>query len=379
MTAFSAADHEYMARAIQLARCAQYTSHPNPNVGCVIVRDHQVIAEGWTQRAGEAHAEARALQQIDHQAAGATAYVTLEPCSHHGRTPPCADALVKSGVKRVVAAMVDPNPLVSGKGLQKLQQAGVETASGLMEEQARQLIPGFISVMQRQRPFVRVKMAQSLDGRTAMASGESVWITGQAARRDVQFWRARAGAILTGVDTVLLDKPSMNVRLSAEELGVNGEVRQPLRVILDSRLRCPPDAQLLQLPGEVLLYTCSDDASKISALQEQGARVERLSVTTVGHSASSRLVLEDVLSALHAEGINSVHVEAGATLSGAFVEQGLADELLIYTAPFLMGSEARPLFSLPLQTMRQGLRLRVHDMRIIGDDWRIRAGLAEHS
>ena len=361
-----------MARALQLARRGQYTTHPNPNVGCVLVRDDQVIAEGWTQRAGGAHAEVHALQQINYRAEGATAYVTLEPCSHYGRTPPCTDALVKAGVRRVVAAMVDPNPLVSGSGLKKLQQAGIETAHDLMAEQARQLIPGFISAMQRQRPFVRVKMAQSLDGRTAMASGESVWITGKAARRDVQFWRARAGAVLTGIDTVLLDKPSMNVRLSAGELEIAGEVRQPLRVILDSQLRCPPDAKLLQLPGEVLIYTCSQDNDKIERLQAQKVRVECLIASGPN---KARLDLRAVLSALHAESIHSIHVEAGATLSGAFVEQGLADELLIYTAPFLMGSESRPLLNLPLQKMQQGLRLKVHDMRVIGDDWRIQAGL----
>ncbi|MGB0845573.1 MAG: bifunctional diaminohydroxyphosphoribosylaminopyrimidine deaminase/5-amino-6-(5-phosphoribosylamino)uracil reductase RibD [Thiolinea sp.] len=384
MAEFSVADRKYMVRAIQLAKRGQYTTHPNPNVGCVLVRDGQVLAEGWTQPAGEAHAEVHALQQINHQAAGATAYVTLEPCSHYGRTPPCSDALIKSGVKRVVAAMVDPNPLVSGRGLDKLRQAGVETQYGLLESQVRQLMPGFISAMQRQQPFVRVKMAQSLDGRTAMASGESVWITGQAARRDVQFWRARAGAILTGIDTVLMDKPSMNVRLDAEDLGIDGVVRQPLRVILDSQLRCPPDAKLLQLAGDVLIYTCSEDNDKIRQLQDQGVRVERLSSVgdsiaehshgVAGDITDARLDLKAVLSALHAEGVNLVHVEAGATLSGAFVAQGLVDELLIYTAPFLMGSDARALLNMPLQTMQQGLRLQVYDMRAIGDDWRILAG-----
>ncbi len=375
MPAFSAADHRYMARALQLAQRGQYTTHPNPNVGCVLVRAEQIIAEGWTQRAGEAHAEVHALRQLDHQAAGATAYVTLEPCSHEGRTPPCADALIQSGVKRVVAAMVDPNPLVSGRGLQRLQQAGIETAHGLFAEQARQLIPGFISAMQRQRPFLRVKLAQSLDGRTAMASGESVWITGQAARHDVQFWRARAGAILTGVETVLVDDPALNVRLSLAALGIEGAVRQPLRVILDSQLRCPPQAKLLQLPGDVLIYTCSEDAEKIQRLRQQGASVQRLPAAAASNAGVARLDLATVLAALHARGICLLHVEAGATLSGAFVAQGLADELLIYTAPLLMGSAARPLFQLPLQAMHQGLRLRIHEQRMVGDDWRILARL----
>ncbi|MGL4185965.1 MAG: bifunctional diaminohydroxyphosphoribosylaminopyrimidine deaminase/5-amino-6-(5-phosphoribosylamino)uracil reductase RibD, partial [Thiotrichaceae bacterium] len=219
-----------MALALQLAKRGLYTTQPNPRVGCVIVKQGQIVGEGWHERAGEPHAEVYALQQAAEQARDADVYVTLEPCAHFGRTPPCANALVQAGVKRVVVAMLDPNPLVSGKGLAILQQAGIETAIGLLETEARALNPGFISVMQRKRPYIRLKSAMSLDGRTAMVSGESVWITGEAARRDVQFWRAQAGAVLTGINTVLFDDPSLNVRLTAAELGIQGNVRQPVRV-----------------------------------------------------------------------------------------------------------------------------------------------------
>ena len=367
MTEFSITDHQHMARAIQLARRGQYTTHPNPNVGCVLVREGKVLAEGWTQRAGEAHAEIHALQQVDYQAEGADAYVTLEPCSHFGRTPPCADALIKAKVRRVFVAMVDPNPLVSGRGLAALQQAGIQTAQGLLEDEARQLIPGFISAMTRKRPFVRIKMAMSLDGRTAMASGESVWITGAEARQDVQFWRARAGAVLTGIGTVLMDKPSLNVRLTADQLGIQNLVRQPDRVILDAKLQFPEDAGLLQHEGIVRIYTCSEDSAKIERLQQQGVIVRQFS--------GDRPELNAVLSALHDDGINEVHVEAGATLTGSLVEAGLVDELLIYMAPCLMGSAARPLFQLPFEHMQDRLVLDVRDIRAIGNDWRILAGL----
>ncbi|CAA6812926.1 MAG: Diaminohydroxyphosphoribosylaminopyrimidine deaminase (EC / 5-amino-6-(5-phosphoribosylamino)uracil reductase (EC [uncultured Thiotrichaceae bacterium] len=367
MTEFSHTDHQHMARAIQLARRGRYTTHPNPNVGCVMVRDGKVLAEGWTQPVGGAHAEIHALQQVNYQAEGAEVYVTLEPCAHFGRTPPCSDALIKAKVKRVVAAMVDPNPQVSGRGLLKLQQAGVQTAQGLLENEARQLIPGFISAMTRQRPFVRIKMAMSLDGRTAMASGESVWITGAAARQDVQFWRARAGAVLTGIGTVLMDKPSLNVRLTPEQLGIHDSVRQPDRVILDAKLQFPEDAPLLQHEGIVRIYTCSEDSAKIARLQQQGVIIRQFS--------GDRPELNAVLSALYDDGITEVHVEAGATLTGSLVEAGLADELLIYMAPCLMGSTARPLFQLPFEHMQERLALDIRDMRAIGSDWRILAGI----
>lgn len=365
MSVFSADDHAYMARALQLARYGLYTTHPNPRVGCVLVREGQIVGEGWHERAGQPHAEVFALQAAQERAQGATAYVSLEPCSHYGRTPPCAEALVQAGVSKVIAAMVDPNPLVAGQGLAYLKAAGIETQFGLLALDARALNPGFISVMERQRPFVRIKMAMSLDGRTAMASGESVWITGEAARRDVQFWRAQAGAILTGIDTVLMDKPQLNLRLTPAELGIQGEVRQPVRVILDSKLRFPFDAPLLKSAGTVLVYTCSADEGKIAALQSLGVKVHQF--------AGSRLDLQTVLAALVLDGINEVHVEAGATLSGRFIEQGLADELVLYMAPHLMGSAARPLFNLPLTKMAERYVLNLRDIRAVGQDWRVLA------
>ncbi|WMP17872.1 bifunctional diaminohydroxyphosphoribosylaminopyrimidine deaminase/5-amino-6-(5-phosphoribosylamino)uracil reductase RibD [Thiothrix lacustris] len=365
---FTPDDHRYMARALQLARRGLYTTQPNPRVGCVIVRDGQIVGEGWHERVGEAHAEVHALRMAGEAACGATAYVTLEPCSHYGRTPPCANALVQAGVARVVAAMVDPNPLVAGKGLQMLQQAGITTAAGLLESEARAINPGFISRMERNRPYIRLKMAMSLDGRTAMESGESVWITGEAARRDVQLLRAQAGAILTGIGTVLADNPSLNVRLSADELGISGEVRQPTRVVLDSALQFPLNAAMLTLPGDILLYTCSADVQKIAQLEQAGAKVRCFSGNT--------LQLSDVMSALVDDGISEVHVEAGATLGGALVEQGFADELVIYLAPHLMGSNARALFNLPhIAQMSERIPLEIRDIRAVGQDWRIIASL----
>ncbi|MFZ1386228.1 MAG: bifunctional diaminohydroxyphosphoribosylaminopyrimidine deaminase/5-amino-6-(5-phosphoribosylamino)uracil reductase RibD [Thiolinea sp.] len=365
MSDFSTDDHVYMARALQLAQHGLYTTHPNPRVGCVLVRDGQIVGEGWHERAGQPHAEVFALRAAQLRAQGSTAYVSLEPCSHYGRTPPCAEALVQAGVAKVIAAMVDPNPLVAGQGLARLAAAGIETASGLLAAEARALNPGFVSAMERKRPFVRIKMAMSLDGRTAMASGESVWITSEAARRDVQFWRAQAGAILTGIDTVLMDQPQLNVRLTAADLGIAGEVRQPVRVVLDSSLRFPLDAPLLNSTGKVLIYTCSVDTVKIAALQDLGVSIRQFS--------GARLDLTEVLAALVLDGINEVHVEAGATLSGSLIEQGLADELVLYMAAHLMGSAARPLFTLPLAKMAERYPLQIRDIRAVGQDWRILA------
>lgn len=365
MTEFSQADHRHMACAIQLARRGQYTTHPNPQVGCVIVRDGEVVGEGWHERAGQPHAEINALREAGSLSENTDVYVTLEPCSHFGRTPPCADALIKAGVRRVIVAMADPNPVVSGEGIVRLQQAGIEVAVGLLNAEAQKLNPGFISGMTRKRPFVRVKMAMSLDGRTAMSSGESAWITGAEARHDVQLWRARAGALLTGIGTVLMDKPSLNVRVTAEQLGIKSPVRQPGRVILDSALQFPEDAPLLQHEGQIRIYTCSQDAVKIARLQQQGVIVRQF--------PGSQPELAAVLNALYEDGINEVHVEAGATLSGALVAIGLADELLIYMAPHLMGSTARPLFQLPFALMQDRVALTIRDIRAIGNDWRILA------
>ncbi|MET4000906.1 bifunctional diaminohydroxyphosphoribosylaminopyrimidine deaminase/5-amino-6-(5-phosphoribosylamino)uracil reductase RibD [Marinobacterium sp. MBR-109] len=368
---FSGDDHRYMAYALQLAEQGLYTTDPNPRVGCVLVRDGVVVGEGAHLKAGEPHAEVHALRMAGEQAEGATAYVTLEPCSHHGRTPPCADALVKAGVARVVVAMQDPNPLVAGQGLARIAAAGIDTASGLLELQARRLNPGFISRMGRGRPFVRLKLAASLDGRTAMRSGESQWITGAAARADVQRLRARSSAIVTGVETVLHDNASLTVR--AAELGLSPELaeqaaaRQPLRVVLDSQLRLPAGAQLLNLPGEILIATAlSQDHPRAAALVQAGARILSLP------GAEGRVDLSALLSLLAAEyQCNELLLECGATLAGAALQAELVDELVLYMATTLLGSEARPLLELSLDRMAQQQRLKLIDSRMLGDDLRL--------
>lgn len=361
---FSADDHRYMARALQLAERGLYTTDPNPRVGCVLVRDNAIVGEGWHERAGEAHAEVHALQVAGAAARGGTAYVTLEPCCHQGRTPPCSNALIKAGVSRVVVAMHDPHAQVDGGGISQLQTAGITVDSGLMEAQARQLNPGFIRRMQRGRPYVRLKLAMSLDGRTAMASGESQWITGAAARQDVQHWRARSSAILTGVGTVLADDPSMTVRLEQTE-------RQPLRVIVDTNLSTPPDAKILQQPGQTVIMTCSEDEAARTELQNAGAVV-----TAVPPDAHNNVDLAAVLDQLGELEINELHVETGATLAGALMQAGLVDELIIYMAPTLLGDAARGLFHLPgIETMDDRLPLLIKDIRAVGEDWRITAEL----
>lgn len=266
---FTADDHRYMTRALELARRGLYTTHPNPRVGCVLVKEGAIVGEGWHVRAGESHAEVLALQQAGDRARGAAVYVTLEPCAHQGRTPPCSEALIRAGVSRVIAAVRDPDPRVAGKGLARLQDAGIETQTGLLAEEARALNAGFFQRLDARRPWVRLKLAMSLDGRTALASGQSHWITGEAARRDVQYWRAQSSAVLTGIGTVLADNPRLNVRLS-------GDWRQPVRVVLDTRLRISPDARLLGLPGETRIFTASGDAAAIARLTAAGALVEQV-------------------------------------------------------------------------------------------------------
>ncbi|WP_040405274.1 bifunctional diaminohydroxyphosphoribosylaminopyrimidine deaminase/5-amino-6-(5-phosphoribosylamino)uracil reductase RibD [Ectothiorhodospira sp. PHS-1] len=368
MAPFTSRDHRLMGRALQLARRGLYTTDPNPRVGCVVVRDGHVLGEGFHVRAGEPHAEVLALAHAGEAARGATAYVTLEPCSHHGRTPPCVDALLRAGVGRVVVAMTDPNPLVAGRGLERLREAGVAVAVGLMESEARALNPGFVSRMERGRPWVRVKLAASLDGRTAMASGESRWITGEAARRDVQFLRARASAILTGMGTVRADDPRLDVRLSAEALDVDGPVRQPLRVVLDREGRLTAAARLFQTEGPVLVLTDPEAlARQTRDLADVNARVEAVTVSR-GH-----LDLPAVMNLLARHQVNELHVEAGPVLCGALLGAGLVDELVIYLAPHLMGATARGLFDLPLGRMADRVALDISDMRAVGRDWRITA------
>jgi len=354
-----------MGRALELAARGRYTTDPNPCVGCVLVRDEEVVGEGWHVRAGGPHAEIIALREAGDRAAGATAYVTLEPCCHHGRTPPCTGALIAAGVRRVVAAMEDPNPQVAGAGLDALQAAGIEVHAGVLATEAERLNPGFVMRMRQGRPWVRCKLAMSLDGRTAMASGESRWITGEDARRDVHRWRARSSAIMTGVGTVLADDPSLTVRLEESE---GGSRQQPLRIILDTHLRTPPDARLLRLPGETLILAGIPDRQREARLEGRGVSVVTLPMD------GSRLDLAAVMAYLGRMEINEVHLEAGATLSGALLAAGRVDELLVYLAPHLMGDAARGLFCLPgLERMEQRIGLSISDIRAVGRDWRITA------
>ncbi|MGD2137307.1 MAG: bifunctional diaminohydroxyphosphoribosylaminopyrimidine deaminase/5-amino-6-(5-phosphoribosylamino)uracil reductase RibD [Gammaproteobacteria bacterium] len=362
---YSTDDHRYMAEALRLAERGLYSTDPNPRVGCVLVRDGEIVGRGWHVRAGEGHAEVNALQQAGALAAGATAYVTLEPCCHQGRTPPCTEALVNAGVAQVVAAMEDPNPRVAGQGLRRLREAGIDATAGLLAAEAARLNPGFVMRMQHGRPWVRCKLAMSLDGRTAMANGESRWITGEQARRDVHRLRARSSAILTGIGTVQADDPMLTVRLAGEDAS---RARQPLRVILDTRLRIRPDARLLDLPGKTLIISGVKDLDKEDQLALAGVSVATLPLTT------GRLDLEAVLRHLGSIEINEVHVEAGADLSGALLQAGLIDELVVYMAPHLMGDTARGLFSLPaLKLMEQRVELTISDIRAVGRDWRITA------
>ncbi|SDT88420.1 diaminohydroxyphosphoribosylaminopyrimidine deaminase [Pseudomonas pohangensis] len=363
----SQADQACMARALQLARKGLYSTHPNPRVGCVIVRDGQIVGEGWHVRAGEPHAEVHALRQAGPLARGATAYVTLEPCSHHGRTPPCADALIAAGVARVVVAMQDPNPQVAGAGLQRLAQAGIEVQVGVLEGEARSLNAGFIKRMQHGLPFVRVKLAMSLDGRTAMASGESQWITGPAARSAVQRLRAGSSVVISGADTVMADGARLTVR--AEELGLDAELaalamsRPPLRVLVDGRLRVPAAASFYQA-GKALTATCAPVSAQ-QPLLDDGHQVLAIPGSD-GHVDLHRL-----LSELAGRGANEVLVEAGPTLAGAFARAGLVDEYQLFMAARFLGSSARPLLDWPLQQMAEAPQLKIIEMRAVGDDWRI--------
>jgi diaminohydroxyphosphoribosylaminopyrimidine deaminase/5-amino-6-(5-phosphoribosylamino)uracil reductase len=370
---FSEFDRAAMARALELAERGLETTHPNPRVGCVIARRERIIAEGWHERAGGLHAEAMALQAASGRAADATAYVTLEPCSHRGRTPPCADALIEARIGRVVYAIGDPNPKVNGQGAEALRRAGISVQSGLLREPAEELNAGFIRRMRDGRPWVRIKMAMSLDGRTALASGKSQWITGEESRNDVQRWRARSSAVLTGVGTVLADNPRLTVRARL------ATAPQPLRVILDSRMRTPPAARLFDFPGDVLLLTTAefssaDVAARAAALQTRGARVEGMSRTTVdGGALTHRADLHAVLARLAELEVNEVLIEAGPTLSGAFVRQGMADELLIYVAPTLLGGDARPLFEIPaISDLPSASRFELRESTQLGADLRLR-------
>ena len=363
-TAFTAADHEYMSLALHLAEQGLYTTTPNPRVGCILVNAGKIIGQGAHLKTGEPHAEIMALRDAEARfpelIQGADAYVTLEPCSHFGRTPPCADALIKSGVKRVVAAMQDPNPQVAGEGLARLAATGIEVHHGLMETQARELNAGFISRMTLKRPFVRTKIAASLDGRTGLANGESKWITGEAARQDVQHWRARSCAILTGIGTVLADNPEMNVRSIPN-------ARQPLRVVVDSQLRISLDAKILQGSNTLIAYV-ADPGNKADTLRKLGVGLINCAAD------NNKVCLKQLLSHLAELGINEVMIEAGQTLNGALLALNLVDEFVLYYAPTLLGSDARGMLAIPtLERMQDRHELSIIDVRQFGQDIRVRA------
>jgi len=353
-----------MARALRLAARGLNTTTPNPRVGCVLVRDGTIVGEGWHEQAGGPHAEVAALAKVDAGGtAGATAYVTLEPCSHHGRTPPCADALIAAGVARIVAAMQDPNPLVAGRGLEKLRSAGIAVEHGLLEAEARELNIGFVSRMTRGRPWVRLKVAASLDGKTALANGKSQWITGPDARRDVHVWRARSCAMLTGIGTVRDDDPRLTAR-DAET------TRQPLRVVVDSRLEIPEHAAILE-GGNCLIACATDNPDKTARLAARGIDV------VVLPNARSKVDLPALLAELGRRGINEVMVEAGLRLNGSLLRENCVDELLIYQAPMLLGDAARGMFDLgELTDLAAAKRLSIIERRAVGADFLIRARFA---
>lgn len=354
---FTATDEALMRRALELAAQGMNTTHPNPRVGCVLVNDGHIVGEGWHRKAGEPHAEVHALRAAGERARGATAYVTLEPCSHFGRTPPCADALLEAGIAEVVVALSDPNPAVNGAGLARLQAAGINVRSGLLEAEALMLNAGFVKRMREGLPLVRVKLGASLDGRTALANGVSQWITSEAARRDVQYWRARSSAILTGIGTVLADDPQLNVRLP--DIDMAG--RQPLRVVLDSQLRIPITTRLCATEG-TLVFTTQPALSRGAA-----------EVVSWQADPQGGIELRSMLQELARRGCNEVLVEAGPTLAGRLLELGLADELLMYVAPVLLGDAARPLLRLPMiESMQDRIELELQDMQGVGPDLRLR-------
>ena len=368
---FSAFDRSAMTRALELAALGLQTAHPNPRVGCVIARGERIVAEGWHVRAGEPHAEAHALRTAGTAAAGATAYVTLEPCSHHGRTPPCAQALLAAGIGRVVFALGDPNPRVNGGGALLLREGGVRVESGLLEAEAAELNVGFLKRMRSGRPWVRVKLAMSLDGRTALANGESHWITGPDARQDVHHWRARSDAVLTGIGTVLADDPRLDVRLPDPP----GGARPPqLRVVLDSQLRTPPAARLFSIPGPVLVAGRVQPPAEAQAFAHRRAALEaHATVVTLPAAAGGHLPLQAVLEDLGRREINELWVEAGPTLAGALLADGWADELILYVAPRLLGPQGRPLVHLPaLERLQDSAWFDIIASEPIGADLRLR-------
>ena len=358
---FSSEDTRFMRRALELAANGLFTTDPNPRVGCVIVRDQHVVGEGWHEKAGQPHAEIHAIKQAGNSADGATAYVTLEPCAHYGRTPPCCDALIQAGISRVVVAAQDPNPLVNGKGVAALTAAGIKVELGLLQEEASELNIGFLSRMRRQRPWVRMKVAASLDGKTALPNRQSQWITDEAARRDGHKWRARASALLTGIGTLKDDDPQMNVRWVETS-------RQPIRVLVDSRLEANPQAKMLLKPGAWIVTALEETAQSNDAwkkLSDAGHRIVSLP-NQVG-----KVDLQAMLRWLASEGVNELHIEAGYKLNGSLLREHCVDELLCYVAPRLMGPGLE-MFDLPeLSTMPENLQWCFVDHEAIGRDLRL--------
>ena len=368
-----ASDQEYMALAIQLAKQGLYTTSPNPRVGCVLVKNDEIIGQGFHIKAGEGHAEVNAIadaKQRGNDTQGATAYVTLEPCSHFGRTPPCAQGLIDANVARVVGAMTDPNPQVAGNGFNILRTAGIEVVDNCLAAESAKLNPGFIKRMSmagkntEPLPYVRLKMATSLDGRTAMQSGESQWITGPEARAEVQRLRAQSCAIICGADSVLIDDPSMNVRIEADS-------RQPLRVIIDSQHRINADANIFTHPGKVVIVSPVAPESAITRNESDVCSVSYLQTAASENNDRQQVDLKDLLVTLARQGINEVLIESGAQLAGAFIAQDLVDELVLFTAPTLLGSDARPAFTLPFETMGQQIRWSWQDVRMVGNDLKL--------
>lgn len=373
-------DKKFMKKALKLARLGLFTVGENPKVGCLIVKGDEIVGQGFHQFVGQLHAEALALKEAGDQAKDATAYVTLEPCSHHGRNPPCSEALIKAQVKRVVVCNDDPNPLVAGQGYDKLRAAGIEVITGILKNKGQALNAGFLHRMTTGLPWVRLKLAQSLDGRTAMANGDSFWITGKKARQDVQYWRGRSGAVVTGIGTVLSDDCRLTVRpddlpkkyrqLTHGFNGENGLNGQPLRVVLDSHLRLPLDAKIIGDDGRCVVVTCTDDIDKINQLVEKGVRVLQMP------NAQGQVDIKAVIKWLGEQYINEVLFECGATLAGQLVSDKLANEMLIYTAPVLMGSSARPLLNLAIEQMPHRLYLNVSNVKKLGSDYRYNISLS---
>ena len=367
-------DQYWMAQALQLARKGLYSTDPNPRVGCVVISKQALFSQGWHEFYGGPHAEINAIEKVSIPAASEF-YITLEPCSHQGKTPPCVDAIIDLKPARVIIAMQDPNPLVAGCGIERLETAGIKVEVGVLESEARALNAGFVSRMERNRPFLRIKMAMSLDGRTALANGISQWITGEAARLDVQRLRAQSSAILTSVATIITDDPSLNLRLNESELGQTVAVRQPVRVVLDTKLQLTGKEKIFTTGGSIWVYTLNNNEADLARLTEAGAEV-----TVFENSNSGKIDLSRLMAHLAKREVNQVHSECGATLAGALIQQQLVDELVVYIAPQLLGNRSRGLFDLgEITKMDARINCRIDEIRKVGEDIRLRISLQRQS